>query len=381
MSHKSSTSQNKGKKELVGVDAQVKQLEDELAKTKYNKATQFHIGLVKAKIAMIKEKAETRAKSRAPGEGYSVKKSGDATAVLVGFPSVGKSTLLNRLTNAESKTAAYDFTTLTCIPGMMEYNNTKIQILDIPGIIRGASSGSGRGKEVIAVARGADVIIAMVNALELWQLDAIKKELHDAGIRINEKKPNMRIKTTSKGGVSIGSTVPLTVDKNVFVGILREYKLINCDVVIHEDITIDRFIDALEGNKEYKPCVIALNKVDLLDEQSIKEIQKQVSVYGECIPISADRNYNLDKLREVIFKKLEFIRIYMKELSKKPDMGDPVIIRKSSTVRDVCSKIHTDFIRRFRFCRVWGKSAKFPGQRFNLEHVMQDGDVLELHLK
>ena len=82
-------------------DERIKEFEEELKKTKYNKKTQHHIGLVKAKIARLKEKSEQKKKGGKKGEGFSVRKSGDATVVLIGFPSVGKSTLLNKITNAE----------------------------------------------------------------------------------------------------------------------------------------------------------------------------------------------------------------------------------------------------------------------------------------
>lgn len=65
-----------------------------------------------------------------------------------GFPSVGKSSLLTLLTGTESEAAAYEFTTLTCIPGVIHYNDSKIQLLDLPGIIEGASQGKGRGRQV-----------------------------------------------------------------------------------------------------------------------------------------------------------------------------------------------------------------------------------------
>ena len=80
-------------------------------------------------------------------------KSGDARIALVGFPSVGKSTFLSKITKTKSEVAAYSFTTLTAIPGVLEYGGAEIQILDLPGIIEGASEGKGRGRQVISAAK------------------------------------------------------------------------------------------------------------------------------------------------------------------------------------------------------------------------------------
>ena len=80
-------------------------------------------------------------------------KSGDARIALVGFPSVGKSTFLSKITKTKSEIAAYSFTTLTAIPGVLEYGGAEIQILDLPGIIEGASEGKGRGRQVISAAK------------------------------------------------------------------------------------------------------------------------------------------------------------------------------------------------------------------------------------
>src|ERR1700761_6089641 len=87
------------------------------------------------------------------GTGFDVSKSGDARIALVGFPSVGKSTFLSKITKTKSEVAAYAFTTLTAIPGVLEYGGAEIQILDLPGIIEGAAEGKGRGRQVISAAK------------------------------------------------------------------------------------------------------------------------------------------------------------------------------------------------------------------------------------
>lgn len=93
---------------------------------------------------------------------------------MIGFPSVGKSTLLTSITDTASLSAAYEFTTLTCIPGVINYNDAKIQLLDLPGIIEGAAEGKGRGRQVIAVAKNSDLVLMV--------LDATKAEEHKVKI-------------------------------------------------------------------------------------------------------------------------------------------------------------------------------------------------------
>jgi hypothetical protein len=102
-------------------------------------ATEYHLGLLKAKLAKYRSQLLEPAKKSEKGEGFDVLKSGDARVALIGFPSVGKSTLLSTLTATESEAASYEFTTLTCIPGVIEYKGANIQLLDLPGIIEGAA--------------------------------------------------------------------------------------------------------------------------------------------------------------------------------------------------------------------------------------------------
>lgn len=362
----------------VSAADEIADLEKELAKTKYNKRTQHHIGLVKAKIARLKEAQASRSKSGPKFEGYSVSKSGDATVILIGFPSVGKSTLLNVVTSAESAVAAYEFTTLDVIPGVLEHREAKIQILDVPGIVKGAASGKGRGKEVLSVMRNADLVLILVDSLHPEHYRVVKKEIYDTHLRLNQRKPDVTIKKTSKGGIDLGLTCKQKwMTRQTMVDILKEFKLMNAQVVVRESITPDRFIDAIENNKIYIPGITVLTKIDLVDAETLSKLREQIK---PDIEISADKKINIETLKDLIVDKLNFIRVYTKEIGKKPDMNGPLILKKGVTVEGACRKLHKEFIDKFRFVRIWGKSAKFPGQKLGLKHELADGDIIEVHL-
>lgn len=363
---------------MADYDTKIKELEKELSTTKYNKATQGHIGLVKAKLAMLKEKQVSRSKTGKSDYGYTVRKSGDASVLLLGFPSTGKSTILNKLTDAHSEVAAYDFTTLSVIPGIMEYKQAKIQILDVPGIVSGAASGRGRGREVLAVIRNADLVLIVVDISHPEHYPAILREIWESGIRINKTRPEVYIKKTARGGIQIGKTVNLDVNNETLVQILREFKINSAEVLIRSVIDVDDFIDCIEGNKKYIPAVACLSKIDLVTANQVIRIKKELNA---DVAISAEQDLNINTLKEIIFEKLNFIRVYMKEPRKEADMKEPMIIRRGSTIEDACNKLHRDIITKFKFARVWGKSTKFPGQRLMLNHSLEDGDILELHLR
>ena len=354
----------------------IQRLEEELRNTKYNKHTQFHIGQLKAKIARLK--AESAKKSGgSKGQGYSIRKSGDATVLLVGYPSVGKSTLLNKITNAESKVAEYEFTTLDVIPGVMEYNGAKIQILDIPGIIEGASEGKGRGREILSVMRNADLIIIMADTERVESARILEDELYNAGFRLNREAPNVVIHKRMTGGISLSSTVrSRKLNPELVRTVMNEFKMTNADVIIREDINVDQLIDSLMKNRLYVPYIKVLNKIDRISVEEARDFQN-----NGWMVISAEDGSNIEALRKTIWDKLDLIRIYMKRIGREPDMEKPLIIKSPATVQDIANKIHREaFGHKLEYAKIWGKSAKFPGQKIGVERVLRDEDILEMHM-
>lgn len=168
---------------------------------------------------------------------FPTRQSGDTRVGLVGFPSVGKSTLLSKLTGTTAEIAAYEFTTLTAIPGTMHYKGARIQVLDLPGIIEGAKDGKGRGKQVIGAARTCNIILIVLDATKpLTHKRVINRELEGFGIRLNKTPPDIVVRKKDKGGVAFQS--------------LRKYQTSFCFVWYRSPLAIRRvWCTTLQMNK------------------------------------------------------------------------------------------------------------------------------------
>ncbi|MGE4595755.1 MAG: GTP-binding protein [Nitrososphaerales archaeon] len=361
----------------MGVPERIKEIEDEIRRTQINKATNHHVGLLRAKIARLKQEQEEKSgrASKSTG-GYSVRRSGDATVSIIGLPSVGKSTLLNNLTGADSKVAAFDFTTLDIVPGMMTYNGAKVQILDLPGIIKGAASGKGFGKKVLSVARTSNLVIMVVDVFKPDQTDLLRNELAQIGIRLDQKPPNITVDKKGSGGIQITNLVPESISNSLIGGILRINKIHHARVFIPEPITTEQFIDVISENRVYINSVTILNKVDLVDKKTLEDIKSKIGT--DFIPISADKDRNLEDLKDAIYQQLDLIRIYLRPKGGVADYEEPLIVPRDSSIIEICAKIHRDVQKNFRYAYIWGNSAKFKGQKVGKKHIVEDEDVVTL---
>lgn len=361
---------------MSSIEEQITEVEDEIRRTQYNKATSHHIGRLRAKIAVLRLEREKRSASKGGGGlGYGVRKSGHATVGLVGYPSVGKSTLLTRLTGAESEAAAYDFTTLSIIPGMLRYAGASIQILDMPGLIPGASKGRGRGREVLSVVRSTDLILFMIDP-DHTDFRALLNELEGAGVRINGRPPKIVVTPGDRGGLLINSTVRLThLSGGLAVQIAREFGMHNGQIVLREDATADQLIDVLAGNRVYLPAILAVNKTENLSPEERARLQEKVRGFPTTF-ISARTRAGLPELIVAIAEALAFVRIYVKPPGGPPDREEPVILRRGDRVEQLLKRLPEDLDAHFKAAMVWGRSARFPGQTVGRTHPLADEDVV-----
>ncbi|WP_266076444.1 OBG GTPase family GTP-binding protein [Haladaptatus caseinilyticus] len=368
----------------MGLEEEIEALREEITNTPYNKSTESHIGRLKAKLAEKKEKLENQS-SAGGGEGYAVEKTGDATVAFVGFPSVGKSTLLNSLTAAESEVGAYEFTTLNVNPGMLQYNGANIQLLDVPGLIEGAAHGRGGGQEVLSVVRAADLVVFVLSVFEIDQYERLRKELYENKIRLDSTPPSISIAKKGRGGIRVTSSADQDISENVIKEVLRERGYVNANVTLREKVDIDRLIDGIMDNRVYIPSMVTVNKVDLIEHDYAQKVNEQLRDHDidpdEAVFISAEKEKGLDALREKIWDELGLMRIYMDKPGRGVDYDEPLVLPYGSTIEDACDRLGGEMRERFRFARVSGPSAKHDEQQVGMEHELADEDVLRMILR
>ncbi len=353
---------------VMNPDQQIKAIEEEIRKTPYHKGTERHIGMLRARIAVLKDKQiESQSKGGGGGGGYAVKKQGDATVVLVGPPSAGKSTLINALTNAESKVAPYAFTTVSVIPGMMHYRHANIQILDVPGLIEGAEEGKGRGREVLSVVRGADLLVLITDLQRPHVHKNIVAALERNGIRVNKRPPKIRIEKRLNGGLSIQSNIRQELDRETIKDVISQMGVKNADIYLDERITLDELIDSLSRNRVYSPAIFVYNKADL-DGGTHKQVEDR-----KVLLISAENGKGLEEFKEDIWAALGFITVFLVKPGEDPSEKNPMVTKAGSLLRDLVEEIGGDFAQSKTGAKLWGPGAKYPGQEVSLSYPTKDG--------
>lgn len=293
-------------------------LEEMLATIPKHKGTEKMQADLKHRIAKLRDEMQ-RKKGAARGKPfYHVDKEGAGLVVLIGAPNVGKSMLLRALSHAEPEVADYPFTTRVPLPGMVEFENVQIQLVDLPPITVEFREGWLYG--IIRTADVAALVVDLSSEDLLSQTETVLGLLSEANIRL-VRSP---------------------------------------------------------GRPTEKRAVVIANKLDVLGAGGRLERFREFIGELAVIPVSAAAGTGLDGLRQVMFDLLHVIRVYSKPPGKKADRGTPFILRRGATVLDAAEAIHKDFVEKLKYARLWGREH-YQGQMVGRDHVLEDGDIIEIH--
>jgi small GTP-binding protein len=241
-------------------------------------------------------------------ETISVRREGAAQVAFVGAPNAGKSSLLQALSSVQIKTGDYAFTTTRPVPATTRIGGVLVQLVEIPGLLEGATEDRGGGKALLGVLRGADAIVFC----------------HDA---------------------------------SASAATLRE---------------VQAELDLADISR---PSLLAATKMDEAPDDVVARLEREFPDI-DVVPVSVLDDASLDQLRGAILSLTRLVRIYLRSAGEAEE--DPVPLRPPATVADVARSIHHDLEAECRGARVWGTSARFEGQRVGREHVLADGDVVEI---
>ena len=298
-------------------------LEEMLAIMPKHKGTDHLRAKLRARIAKLTEASEKKLATKRMS--MVIPKEGAAQVVVIGLPNAGKSQLVSSITNASPAVAEYPFTTHNATPGMMEFENIKIQLIDTPPLVPQSID-----FWLPPMLRRADALLILVDLADapVEQMETITAQLE-----------NMRIVIGDAGA--------------------------------RED---SEFITW------HKKALIIGNKLDLDNaSQNYTALKNKYEGQLPVIAISAKQGTGLEELKVKIYEALNIIRVYTKAPGKKPDFTDPIVLERGSSLEDAAAEVHKDFREKLKYARIWG-SGKHDGVMAKRDHILEDGDIIELHL-
>lgn len=370
-------------------EEKIKKLQEFMTLFPKHKGTENLRAQVKRKISLLKQEIEDKKQKRtgvATGPKVFVEKEGDAQIVILGPTNVGRSSLLSALTNAKVSILDYPYSTTEPTPGMFNFQDLQLQMVETPALMEGSSNGGAWGLQTLTSARNADGIVLMVDLSKdpVKQYDLIIRELDKS--KILTKKPKARIEIEKKhmGAklkfIVLGKLIDCSVKD--LTRLLKSYGIRDATVKIRGEASLDDVEEAIFEGKVYRPALILANKADHpMAEKRLEELKKVVGNQMKIIPVSCITKKGIEKLGSEIFDMLDIIRIYTKEPNKKDASPRPFTIKKGSTVFDLAKRIHSDFYEQFSYAKIWSKRLRFSPQKVGGTFELEDGDTVELHVK
>jgi len=345
-------------------------------------------GQIKKQMAIMRREMEEKKRKKVGKSGPKlfIEKEGAAQIALIGLTNVGRSSLLASVTNSKVEVSVSPFTTREPVPGVMNYEDIQFQIIEAPALMEGSAEGKAWGLQTLALARNADGLIIMADLSQdpVEQLSLILSELEKARILVSKPKARIDIERKFMGAglriIVTGKLVDCTFRD--IEGLLKSYRISDAVVKISGEATLDEIEDSIFESTVYKPAVVVANKTDLEGaEANLKLLRVYVGNKLPLIAVSCRTRKGLDKIGAVLYQTLGIIRVYTKEPNERQPSKNPFILKKGSTIQNLAKNIHSDFSENFAFAKVWSKRLVFSPRRVGLTFALEDGDVVEIHLK
>ncbi|MBN2376743.1 MAG: 50S ribosome-binding GTPase [Sedimentisphaerales bacterium] len=312
-------------RQASGTEEKVTALELMLQVIPKHKGTDHMQADIKRRLAKLKTAGGTGKGAARQGDVFHVPKGAAAgQVVLLGTPNVGKSDLVAHLTNAHVQVADFPFSTHGPVPGILLYEDVRIQLVDMPPITR------------------EHVEPGQTNAYRQCDLIMVVVDL---------------------------SAADVTEQLEVCLDFLHERTLI---VPPSADGQEDLY------KRMARPSFCVATKGELASEGDFKVLKDMYGAHFEMMVVSVKQPESLKRLGRKIFEKLGIVRVYSKHPGKEADMSEPFTLRAGATVQDLAYKVHRELAEKLRFARGWGRD-KYPGQQVPRDYPLCDKDVIELH--
>lgn len=292
-----------------------------------HKGTDHMLADLRHKLSKLREAGEQEARSKkAAFDPYRVEKQGAGQVVLLGAPNSGKSALVGALTRAQVNVTPYPFSTAVPVPGMLQFEDVKIQLVDTPSVQSGNLPPG-----MLGLVKSADAVLVVADVASpevLDEIETLTAALEEGRARLHSHS-----------------------DPPQPEALVRDI-----------------------------PALVVANKTDVDGAEEVIEIlDEALENQFEILALSATSGVGLDDLRAAAFKLLDRIRVYTKEPGKSPDRAAPFVLDRDDTVVELARRIHRDFPNKLKQARIWG-SARFDGQAVAKDYRLEDGDIIELHI-
>ena len=353
-----------------------------------HKGTMKLRGQIKKKMAVMRRELEEKKQKRAGrgGPKFFIEKEGAAQIALLGVTNVGKSCLLSAVTNAKIEVSPVPYTTRVPVPSIMNYEDVQFQVVEAPAVMEGSADGRAWGLQSLALARNADGLVLMLDLSRdpVGQLRLVLGELEKARVLVSKPSGRVDIDRRFMGAglrvILVGRLVDCSMRE--VEALLRSFRISDAVVKISGEVTLDEVEDAIFESTTYRPAVIVANKLDVKGASAnLRRLESYVAGRIPVVAISCEKRLGLEKLGVALFRALGVIRVYTKEPGAREASKRPFTLKKGATLLDLAKSIHTDFTRDFAFAKVWSERLVFSPQKVGLSFALEDGDVVEIHVR